>query len=80
VLGVVSNFRRVDYLGCLCHCGSHCGDGDAPNNRDRDRQKSCRWKACRRDVIDDPQLISLISVAGSSQVTEEFFICISNTA
>ena len=28
VLGVVSNFRTVDYSGCLHHCGSHCGDRD----------------------------------------------------
>ena len=28
VLGVVSNFRTVDYSGCLRHCGSHCGNRD----------------------------------------------------
>jgi len=80
VLGVVLNFRRVNYLRCLYHYSSHYSNGDALNNQDRDRQKSCRWKACCRGVINNPLLISLISVAGSSQVIEDFFIYISNTA
>ena len=28
VLGVVLNFRTVDYLGCFHHCGSYYGDRD----------------------------------------------------
>ena len=28
VLKVILNLRSVNYLGCLCHCNSHCGDKD----------------------------------------------------